>query len=1795
MTDIPAPPSYDTKPLEPLPQTAPTNRMGRADWNLDFYKPEDMMGRSAGAQWVDRDFAQRANDLGKEFYQLTGKRVGINDPHDFNPAGPTEGRRRGTRQADDNPGAKGSQHLEGRAGDFQIQHLSDQEKSLFLKIAREKHGFGGVGFYGDSPGHLHLDTGSPRSWGQLPAWATGIDLQSQTAKPRQEAVQPRAPVQWENDQNIPYEARAAILNAHNETGIPLPVLFAQAKQESSFRSDLVTPNKTNAANPATGLFQMMPQSSWKHMVELHGQKYGITFDMIKDPRANALMAAHLMKFNADMFEKQMGRKPTDGEYYVQHFMGGQGGINLTKWVSSNPDAIAAEKFSAAAENNPTIFYDKGGKPRTVKEVYDWLNSKVVGTEAVAVTNNAAGSFIPGDRPIQNPELGIPQPPTVQQNYDAAKSMAEREANLSFWSDGVPAVARTNTASYFYDLYQGWKMAPDPNFSLTPDMRKEIQSYPDGIRERFYEAQSAEHFANMKIRIDKEMEALQTLQGLPGWEQIVLGLGNEILDPVALGVSVGTAGFMAPYVTAAKVGRVGKVAMGVAVGGASEGLGEAAASAINPNKGWDDVLAAAAFGGVIGGGVGALLPTEAGASILKGIRKGKQVADTEGPLVPEGGSTVGAKYGAGGGDIEFQGDAGWNDLNNKDVPYTGAKDAPAIGSAHQLGKSDNPAARLGNLGENPIGMEGHRPNPFAPSEDQRLMWKEVITPYQQVFIPAFRQYMDEMDLPWYRRVLPMQELRQFKEEMADYIRDTSGLRDTNPNYSEAVKRVANEQIRLQSQLVEWARNETGKGRAFAGFDKQFDSTNYLMRMYNYDQIGKLTKLFGDGRAGMGGKPDTGMLKLIAGSIRSAQPTLPDALVKKLAQGFWNGIQNRGMGLDDDVMRFFTGDVLDQVDDLLNDMGLDPDDIERVKKVMTPPKGDGASPRAKKRVLLDENYKTRINYKGGTGSKEVSFKEILINDADYLFRQYARQMTGGTAMSRFMIRDPKTGNILVNGITNDADFEKFVMNVKKTGIEKLGSNYRTSGQMDKDEANLRFQYNSIRGRPHYQAFGQSVESQKWARVLGLVDGYNAIRLMGQMGFAQMNELALVPHQTSLTAMLKHMPAFRRITTTDGRTLLRSGFYREIEGMIGAGTDNLGEAFNFGPDELIEQGINPTASPWLSKAEIAMKMAGKGLHYVSGMAVIDTFLERLAASAMAQHFADIAWRTVKEIDELKFVNKGEITDKIGVDAPKLGKPDPKDDLWVLENHGVYGGRYKAPEWDRQTTPVNYDGEEIRSMLNKLSDQLGMPHRIHVVFPNEIARGPNGGKINGTFYPKHYRGLQNPILAVDANLTREQAIGVALHEFGHFHDFNKFIHSPEATKDAIKDAWWKAIGEKGPRPRPLDRGVEVEGENFKGMTVTQIRPLTDPDALGNHIPTDQWRKYSASFSEWYADQVSMWISKNAEPTGVVERFFKNIAQFWKDMYARITGHQPINAEVDAFMKGQWKPTAMDVTRTLVEPTMVKAREVDLSKINKTTMRRFKSLGLDDEDLKLVLKNISEHAEQTPSSLGGGSLTALNIHKWDLAAATAFKQALFRSGRRMIQENDIGALNRWMSFPLVRTMLQFRTFMIGAYSKNFLHNAHLGAGNMAAHVATSSFMAGLIYMAQTSSNNMLQGKPVGTNMEPEKVVKASFARAGYATMMPAMIDSGLGFMGMDPQFAFRTSGQPSALWSIPAINMFDDFYKGAQSAGRLVNGAPTTKQDLKNLKYTLPYANSLPATGFFGLMGGGMPDKPTKGDRYKY
>jgi hypothetical protein len=219
----------------------------------------------------------------------------------------------------------------------------------------------------------------------------------------------------------------AIKQAADATGTSFEYLLATAKMESDFN-----PSAGASTSSAHGLYQFIAQTWFGTVKEAGGQLgYGQYADAITktssgdyavsdpaarqailklrdDPTAASTMAAALTQSNSFKLTGEIGRRPTDGELYMAHFLGVGGAAKLISSAEDSPQASAARMFPDAAAANPSIFYDRQGSARSVSEVYGLLNARYAGAAGSQATRTALSAY--GDTPAsaQGPSAAAPR-------------------------------------------------------------------------------------------------------------------------------------------------------------------------------------------------------------------------------------------------------------------------------------------------------------------------------------------------------------------------------------------------------------------------------------------------------------------------------------------------------------------------------------------------------------------------------------------------------------------------------------------------------------------------------------------------------------------------------------------------------------------------------------------------------------------------------------------------------------------------------------------------------------------------------------------------------------------------------------------------------------------------------------------------------------------------------------------------------------------------------------------------------------------------------------------------------------------------------------------------------------------------------------------------------------------------------------------------------------------------------------------------------------------------------------------
>jgi hypothetical protein len=102
--------------------------------------------------------------------------------------------------------------------------------------------------------------------------------------------------------------------------------------------------------------------------------------------------------------------PTQGEFYIEHFLGPDGASRLIGAAISQPQASAAAKFPAASAANRSIFYDRSGSPHSARAGYAKLTGRYEFVRALAFASSAPQAETLADVPLS--PAPIPKPPAA---------------------------------------------------------------------------------------------------------------------------------------------------------------------------------------------------------------------------------------------------------------------------------------------------------------------------------------------------------------------------------------------------------------------------------------------------------------------------------------------------------------------------------------------------------------------------------------------------------------------------------------------------------------------------------------------------------------------------------------------------------------------------------------------------------------------------------------------------------------------------------------------------------------------------------------------------------------------------------------------------------------------------------------------------------------------------------------------------------------------------------------------------------------------------------------------------------------------------------------------------------------------------------------------------------------------------------------------------------------------------------------------------------------------------------------
>jgi hypothetical protein len=297
------------------------------------------------------------------------------------------------------------------------------------------------------------------------------------------------------------------------------------------------------------------------------------------------------------------------------------------------------------------------------------------------------------------------------------------------------------------------------------------------------------------------------------------------------------------------------------------------------------------------------------------------------------------------------------------------------------------------------------------------------------------------------------------------------------------------------------------------------------------------------------------------------------------------------------------------------------------------------------------------------------------------------------------------------------------------------------------------------------------------------------------------------------------------------------------------------------------------------------------------------------------------------------------------------------------------------------------------------------------------------------------------------------------------------------------------------------------------------------------------------------------------------------------ITSNVSLMRHVNSYLQ-QW------TSRTIAQRYADMAFGRGLKGIGGKNVERIRALGLDDATAERIFDQIKAHAEVSGSRR---KLDALNLEKWEPQLRSRFLNAVYRQARQIVMENDAGNLHRWMSQPMGQMLMQFRTFIFGAWAKRTLANLHHLDMQAFSTLMVETMLGAATYAVNVHAKAFSREDPEAYKAQElafPRLVAAGFGRSGISSILPTIVDTATTFTMGKPLFDTRTSGTPNDLiLGIPALDWFNSVTSAAQGIiGSTLDNRQMSQHEIQSTMRTLPWGNWLP---LITLMGALNHDRP--------
>ena len=1002
-------------------------------------------------------------------------------------------------------------------------------------------------------------------------------------------------------------------------GVSPRVLYSLANVESSFNE-----NAQNPRSSAQGIFQII-DSTWQRLAQQYPE---LNLTNKLDPYQQALAAPILLRDKANELMRRTGKTSlTAGEQYMAWFFGAGGAARILNADPSTP-IEQLTTFGTRIANPGILSPDHLGRQaiRTAGDALEWASRKM--GEPIQSSHSPA----PEARPYLDFAGAQPADPVPFRLQEKIRE-DEEESALGFWGAlRNSSQIDTVVGQLWLDRNRDHVVDPEYRFEdvkrdvdlLLKDRRNEIPGLLSQTHyEYLYDARSQDDLLYRWERLKTEYAIEQELIKA-GFTGIAARFIAAALDPAALAAGFGLGKALQLSNTIRRLHAGSRLSRGLAFGGEAAAANVALDAVIADRSavfGPDTLIYSAAGGFILGGALGAATgrssplgreATERIAEIAARAQREAQArseANLAGTSVDEP-SASSMPRNVEAFSVIAENARHWNreDLGIVET----AMPMFQYGTArHTASINDIEAAFMSQSVVDAVGPKDKFAVANQALETLMLrMERHYATRLERALDETWRDYRKRHNLNPYTSLFDGQK-RAFNEAITEAVWDRSG-REFDP----AVSKAAAEIRQIYSEFVDLMR---GDHRAlFGDLRKPLPGTedlqknpNYMARIYNREAYNRWLGQIGD----------ENMRRFWREAFRASNRDMEERLLVKWADSFHNRLKKLTTGVDHvHLDNAYGGKDYSRLRSMLSEDGWSQEEInELIAALRKPRQEEGPVRYTKHRANYDENFSMEFTVNGQP--VRLSAKDLLIRDAQFLVRNYIRTMSGVLAMSRLRIKNPMFApdkpemgpEFLVDGITTEGEWKRLLEMAAHVGHAKG----QTADQIKASLTRMQWVYDRIMGRP--DRFTQ--DHPKLAQWVRIVRDLNFMRVMNQVGFAQVAEVGMVLSEFGYRVAAKSLPVWRDIVR-NRHTGKYDDVVEELVWIFSPGTDDIRALGYMIPENLNEPSIMTTGS-FGDRVEAIVRQGTRITSHISGMSAINKFLQRWAGKAALYKFIEAARR--------------------------------------------------------------------------------------------------------------------------------------------------------------------------------------------------------------------------------------------------------------------------------------------------------------------------------------------------------------------------------------------------------------------------------------------------------------------------------------------------------------------------------------------------------------------------------------------